>query len=224
MCGRFGLWAEPQTIQDHFRLQEPLPLEPRYNIAPSQEILAVGQDESQQRHPAILRWGLIPHWSKDTKSGYKMINARAESLWQKPAYKSAAKRRRCLVPASCFFEWKRSDGSKQPYCIRPKRRELFAFAAIWERWKNSETGETIFSCAIVTTPANEAVSILHDRMPAILDRPSFDLWLDRTVRESTELQELLSPCPSDWLDLHPVSKRVNSPKNDTKDVVQPVDA
>jgi putative SOS response-associated peptidase YedK len=224
MCGRFGLWAEPQQVQDHFQLQEPLSLEPRYNIAPSQEILSVGQDETGRRHAAALRWGLIPHWSKDRRSGYKMINARAESLWKKSAYKSAAKRRRCIVPASCFFEWRRSDGTKQPYCLRPKGADLFAFAAIWERWSDPETEEAIFSCAIVTTPANEAVAELHDRMPAILDPSGFDLWLDRGVQESSALRELLQPCPSGWLELYPVSKRVNSPKNDSKEVVRPIEA
>ena len=223
MCGRFGLWSEPQDIQDHFQLQEPLPLEPRFNIAPSQEILTVGQDENGQRHPAWLRWGLIPHWSKDKQSGYRMINARAESLWSKPAFKSAALRRRCLVPASCFFEWKRSDGSKQPYCIRPKGAALFAFAGIWERWADPETEERIFSCAIVTTPANEAVATLHDRMPAILSSSGFALWLDRNIQESADLQDLLYPCPSGWLELYPVSRRVNSPKNDSADVVQPAE-
>ncbi len=190
MCGRFGLWAEPQEVQDHFQLQEPLPLESRYNVSPSQEILAVGQDEGGQRHPAMLHWGLVPQWSKDRKSGYRMINARAESLWKKPAYKSAAKRRQCLVPASCFFEWKRTDGSRQPYCIRPRNANLFAFAAIWEHWSDPETQEKLFSCAILTT--NEAVSYLHDRMPAILGASSYHLWLDRGIEQSPDKYTLMS--------------------------------
>ena len=136
MCGRFGLWANPKQIADHFQLQEPLPFVPRYNIAPSQEVLAVGQTREGQRKQTWLRWGLVPHWAKDEKVGYKMINARAESMFDKPAYRSAARKRRCLIPASCFFEWKRrGQGPNQPYCIRPRDDDLFAFAGIWERWE-----------------------------------------------------------------------------------------
>ncbi len=222
MCGRFGLWPDPQEVQSHFQLQEPLPLGPRYNIAPGQEILAIGQDSNQVRKPSMLHWGLIPHWAKEAKTGYKMINARAESLWAKPAYKAAAKRRRCLIPASCFFEWKRKEqGAKQPYCIRPKNGELFAFAGIWEHWEDSQSGQVINSCAIVTTQANEAVSELHDRMPVIVSPADYDVWLDRRVEQPENLQDLLEPSPNGELAMYPVSTEVNSPKNDHPGVIEP---
>ncbi|MFO7801061.1 MAG: SOS response-associated peptidase [Desulfovermiculus sp.] len=224
MCGRFGLWADQQKIQDHFQIQEPLPFEPRYNIAPSQEILAIGQDENNIRKSAKLRWGLVPHWAKDTKTGYKMINARAETIWKKPAFRAAAKRRRCLIPASCFFEWKNKEkGSKQPYCIRPKHGDLFAFAALWEHWHDKETDEKIDSCTIVTTEANTAVSDLHDRMPVIIPLSGYNLWLDRTIEEPDELNHLIIPCPAEDLDIYPISKEVNNPKNDLESVVKPID-
>ncbi|MBS3777111.1 MAG: SOS response-associated peptidase [Bacteroidales bacterium] len=195
MCGRFGLWATPKQVVDHFQLQEPLPFALRYNIAPSQEVLAVGQTREGTRKAAWLRWGLVPHWAKDEKVGYKMINARAETMFTKPAYKSAAKRHRCLIPASCFFEWQRSykGSKKQPYCIRPKDGGLFAFAGLWEHWQDEEAGKKIYSCTIITTRANEAVAELHDRMPVVIWKENFDLWLNRSVEDPEQLQPLLEP-------------------------------
>ena len=223
MCGRFGLWADHQEIQDHFQIQELLPLEPRYNIAPSQEILAIGQTEKKTRKSARLRWGLIPHWAEDTKTGYKMINARAETLWKKPAFRAAAKRRRCLIPASCFYEWKRNEkGSKQPYCIRPQDNDFFAFAALWEHWHDTASDEKIDSCTIVTTEANNAVSELHDRMPVIIPLSGYDSWLDRTIERPDDLKHLLVPCPSEDLVIYAVSKEVNNPQNDYASVVKPL--
>ena len=220
MCGRFGLWAGKKQVKKHFQLQYQPSFDPRYNIAPSQEILVIGQDEDKNRKSARFIWGLVPHWAKDSRTSYKMINARAETLWKKPAYKSAAKRRRCLVPASCFFEWKRKDkGAKQPYCIRPGQEELIAFAGIWEYWEDKEAGQSIYSCAIVTTAANDAVSNLHDRMPVIVLPSDYDLWLDNNIQESGELKELLKQCASDLLEIYPVSKEVNNPKNDNESVV-----
>jgi putative SOS response-associated peptidase YedK len=131
----------------------------------------------------MLRWGLVPHWANDEKVGYKMINARAETIFTKPAYKAAAKRHRCLIPASCFFEWKRTgEKKKQPYCIRPKDEGLFAFAGLWEHWQDKKSDKKIDSCTIVTTRANEAVAELHDRMPVIIGKDDFDLWLDRSMQ------------------------------------------
>ena len=222
MCGRFGLWASPQRVAEHFQLQEPLPFTPRYNIAPSQEILAVGQTRAGLRKAAWLRWGLVPHWAKDEKVGYKMINARAETVFTKPAYKTAAKRHRCLIPASCFFEWQRSEKGtkKQPYCIRPKGKAFFAFAGLWERWQDREADRKIDSCTIVTTRANEAVAQLHDRMPVIIGPEDFDLWLDRGVEDPERLLPLLEPVSSQNLDIYPVGAEVNSPANDSDKVIK----
>ena len=223
MCGRFGLWANPKQVADHFQLQEPLPFTTRYNIAPSQEILAVGQTREEKRKAAWLRWGLVPHWAKEQKIAYKMINARAETIFTKPAYKAAAKRHRCLIPASCFFEWQRKEvNKKQPYCIRPKNEDLFAFAGLWEHWEDQEASRKIDSCTIVTTRANEAVAELHDRMPVIIGIEDFDLWLDRSMQDSGKLQTLLEPVSSYELEMYPVGFEVNSPSNDSEDVIRKV--
>ncbi len=222
MCGRFGLWAEPRQIEDHFQVQLHLPITPRYNIPPGEEILAIGQSEDGLRKAAWLYWGLVPRWSKEPNSGYKMINARSECMFDKPAYKSAARKRRCLIYASCFFEWKRrGQGSKQPYCIRPRDAALFAFAGIWERWEDKEAGHSINSCAIVTTRANEAVQKLHDRMPVIIARDNFGLWLDRSVQKPEALQSLLEPLASQELEIYQVGLAVNNPRNDSEEVIHP---
>jgi putative SOS response-associated peptidase YedK len=225
MCGRFGLWVSPKQVTDHFQLQEPLPFTPRYNIAPSQEILAVGQTKEGTHKAAWLRWGLVPHWARDEKVGYKMINARAETIFSKPAYKTPAKWHRCLIPASCFFEWKRTgEKKKQPYCIRPKDDGLFAFAGLWEHWQDKEAGKKIDSCTIVTTRANEAVAELHDRMPVIIGVENVGLWLDRSVEDPERLLPLLEPISSQELEIYPVGLEVNSPKNDSEEIVQRVEA
>jgi len=221
MCGRFGLWATPKQLADHFQLQEPLPFIPRYNIAPSQEILAVGQNREGTRKAAWLRWGLVPHWAKDEKVGYKMINARAETIFTKPAYKAPAKRHRCLIPANCFFEWKRAgEKKKQPYCIRPKNEGLFAFAGLWEHCEDQKSGHKIDSCTIVTTRANAAVAELHDRMPVIIGEADFDLWLDRSVEDPQRLLPLLEPISSQELEIYPVGLEVNSPKIDSVELIK----
>ncbi len=222
MCGRFGLWASPGQVADHFQLQSQLPLMPRYNIAPSQEILAVGQDREGRRKAASLRWGLIPKWATDTGMGYKLINARAESVFSKPTFRSAAKKRRCLIPASCFFEWKPSgEGPKQPYCILPRQSEVFAFAGLWETWENGATGQKIHSCSIVTTRANEAVQPLHERMPVLVAPENYDLWLDRNIQDLEAVKRLLEPPPSDWLEICKVGTEVNNPANDTQEIIRP---
>ena len=223
MCGRFGLWASQKQVADHFQLQKPLPFSPRYNIAPSQEVLAVGQDREGRKKAAKLRWGLVPHWATDTSTGYKLINARAESLFSKPTFRIAVKKKRCLIPASCFFEWKPSgEGPKQPYCIRPNKEDLFAFAGIWERWENKATGQKIYSCSIVTTRANEAVKQLHDRMPVIISKDEYDLWLDRNTLDPESLKHLLEPISDHCLEIYKVGLEVNNPANDTEEVVKPV--
>ena len=223
MCGRFGLWASPRQVADHFQLQKQLPLTPRYNIAPSQEILAVGQDREGKRKAASLRWGLVPRWATDTSTGYKLINARAESIFTKPTFRAAAKKRRCLIPASCFFEWKRSEeGPKQPYCIMPKQGVLFSFAGLWETWENKATGQKIHSCSIVTTRANDAVQQLHDRMPVVITEDNYDLWLDRNLQDPDSLRHLLEPIPGQRLKIYKVGLEVNNPANDSEEIIKPV--
>jgi len=220
MCGRFGLWAEPGQIESNFKVQLPHSLPLRYNIAPSQEIPAIRLSNDGERELAMLRWGLVPFWAKEQSTKYKMINARADTVFTKPAYKAAIRRRRCLIPASGFFEWKRSEQSKQPYLVRIRDTDLFAMAGLWERWEDSETAEVIESCAILTTRPNTVVGNLHDRMPVIIKPESYPLWLDPQIQNQKDLSPLMEPYPDKETVIQPVSKEVNNPANDRPSVIQ----
>jgi putative SOS response-associated peptidase YedK len=168
MCGRFALFASGEEVAQRFQLSETPLFDPRYNIAPTQTVPAVRAGDGG-RYLSLLRWGLIPSWSSDPKIAYKLTNARSETAASKPSFRSAFKQRRCLIPASAFYEWQKVSAKiKQPYCIRPRDGGLFAFAGLWERW-NDPAGETVESCTILTTEANELMRPLHDRMPVILD-------------------------------------------------------
>jgi len=169
----------------------------------------------------MLRWGLVPFWAREQSTGSKMINARADTVFSKPAYKAAIRRRRCLIPASGFFEWKRGERGKQPYLIRVRGAELFAMAGLWERWESSETGEVIESCAILTTRPNSVVGELHDRMPVVIAPESYALWIDPQVKSQEELVPLMVPYPEENTVIQRVSKEVNNPANDGPSVIQP---
>jgi putative SOS response-associated peptidase YedK len=212
MCGRFTLRASPAALREWFPLLDVPEMKPRYNIAPTQQVLAIRrQPELERPACAWLRWGLVPHWADDTKIGQRMINARAESTAQKPAFRSPYRRRRCLIPADGFYEWQKLN--KQPFFIGRRDGKPFAFAGLWDHWDKS--GEPIDSFTILTTDANELMRPLHDRMPVILASSTYDRWLDPNVQDTALLQELLKPYPSDELTAHPVSTLVNSPKNET---------
>lgn len=215
MCGRFTLHS-----RDRIRLKGApvldLPFEPRYNIAPSQAITTiVNFGRGPELHPMV--WGLIPSWSNDGKG---FINARAETLEEKPSFSESFRLRRCLIPADGFFEWKRTGREKRPFYLQLQDELPFAFAGIWDTW--SDRDELITSCAIITTAANELVGELHDRMPAILLPDSQDAWLDPKTNRSA-LTELLQPFPSVRMKTHPVSSDVNSPDNDTRNLLERVD-
>lgn len=226
MCGRFTLRTPQHVLVEHFALaargQLALPLfAPRYNIAPTQEIAVIRPNSVGGREVAMMRWGLIPSWSKELASGPPLINARAESLAEKPSFRAALRRRRCLIPADGFYEWKKSDaaprGKKQPYYIHRPDFAPFAFAGLWETWQGEETSGrrlTIDSCTIVTTTANEKLRELHDRMPVILGRNDYQVWLDPRTEDPKELEYLLTPTPSDELVLDSVSTYVNRVAND----------
>jgi putative SOS response-associated peptidase YedK len=197
--------------------------EPRYNIAPTQEILAIRANALDGRRSAkMLRWGLIPAWTKEPVSGPPMINARAETLAEKPTFRAAFRSRRCLIPADGFYEWQQPSGGgrgkKQPYYIRRADQAPFAFAGLWETWSSKPTADdpplTIESCTIVTTAANNALSNLHDRMPVILAPGDYAEWLDTSVQEPIALQHLLQSCGDDELVAEPVSTHVNRVAND----------
>jgi putative SOS response-associated peptidase YedK len=198
VCGRFTLRTPADILKHHFGLP-PLPgFEPRYNIAPTQPVLAIRTRDDRPAW-AELRWGLVPFWADDPSIGARMINARAETLAQRRAYREPFERRRCLVPADGFYEWmRREDGTKQAYHIAFRDDEVFAFAGLWDRWRDNDSGVTIESCSIITTEPNELVRPIHDRMPAILDRDGGEEWLrEDAVPEA--LTVLLQPIPSELL-------------------------
>ncbi|HET7478726.1 MAG TPA: SOS response-associated peptidase [Rubrobacteraceae bacterium] len=216
MCGRYTLKTPLDTLVKHFGLTEyPPRLSSSYNIAPTQLVAAVTGSGRLE----TLRWGLIPSWARDDSIGARLINARAETVNEKPSFRSAFRRRRCLIPADGFYEWRRSNGGKQPYYITVRGGEPFAFAGIRESWSGPE--EEVHSCAIITTRANPLVAGIHDRMPVILPPDAYDPWLDPEA-EAQEAISLLEPFSPDEMDAYPVSARVNRPANNDERCVQPL--
>ncbi len=234
MCGRYSLTTPVEGLRQLFDFPERLNLEPRYNIAPTQSVAAVRrapsvEEESGEpppdggQHLVLLRWGLIPHWAKDISIGSRMINARAETLAEKPSFRAAFHKRRCLILADGFYEWQKQDkGPKQPYRIALKDGGPFAFAGLWERWRDAAAGSLIESCTIVTTNANTLLLPIHDRMPVILPPPNFDAWLDSETKSEVALG-LLRPYDGDDLVAYPISTRVNSVANDDAVIITPLD-
>ncbi len=218
MCGRFTLSQPINAIASVFNLAQIPPLEPRYNIAPTQLVPSILSAPGGEKQLQMLRWGLIPAWAKDPAIGAKLINARAETVSEKPSFKSAFKRRRCLIVADGFYEWQRQDGKKQPYYFRLQNGHPFAFAGLWEQWKSPEEQE-ITSCTILTTAANDLLRPIHDRMPVILDSDRYELWLDPKVEKSEILQPLLHPYQADLMTSYAVSTKVNNPKNNTSECI-----
>ena len=221
MCGRFALPYPSKTVAEHFSVSEQISFAPRYNIAPSQHLSVIrSKKDGPGLQMAMMRWGLIPRWAKDEKIGYKMINARAETVAEKPAFRSAYRQRRCLIAAGGFYEWKREEKSKQPYYLTMKDKKIFAFAGIWERWQ-SPGGKPVESCAILTTEANGSVRSIHDRMPVIIAPIDYDIWLG-PVPDQDRLQQLLRFGQLTSLRIYPVSDMVNSPKNDSPSCIQEI--
>lgn len=221
MCGRFTLRLSAGELQEFFDLVRAFDAVPRYNIAPTQSIAAIRQT-NEGRVADKMHWGLIPRWAKDRKLAARMINARSETLSEKPSFRTAFKRSRCLIPADGFYEWKPTAGkTKQPYHITLTDESPFAFAGLWDRWTDPETDSPLESCTIVTTAANELLSRLHERMPVILPREHWDVWLDPEIQDTQALQPLLAAYPSDKMQMKPVSTIVNSPRNDTPDCLLP---
>jgi len=221
MCGRQTHLYSWDELHRLMALTTPSqPLAKRYNVAPSQNTLVIKRGTEGGRELHQLRWGLIPSWAQDSKIGYKLINARAETISSKPSFRAAFKSRRCLVPASGFYEWQKLDGGKkkQPYYIKPKEGEILVFAGIAECWV-TPTGDPIESYSIVTTSSNKTMQSVHDRMPVILDPKDFDKWLDPRAT-SDELLALLKPCPEEYLLMHRVSTLVNAAKNNSPECIQ----
>ena len=222
MCGRFTLFAPGNELARMFGVDAVPQVEPRYNIAPSQPVMSVRiSPERGGREFSPLRFGLIPSWAKDPSIGDRMINARAETVAVKPSFRSAIRRRRCLVPADGFYEWQRAPGRKQPYYIRFRDGRPFAIASLWERWEGPD-GSAVESCALITTAANDAISPMHDRMPVILASKDFDPWLDPSVPADDAILSLLRPFPADGMTAFPVGLQVNNPNVDRPSCIEPL--
>lgn len=219
MCGRFVRSSSPEIFAELFGAQGELSLAPSHNVAPSQSVLAARNTERGRRELAQLYWGLIPRWAKEPKTPYSTINARAETVATKPTFRDAFRRRRCLVAADGFFEWKRLGTTKQPYFIHLEGRQPFAFAGVWDHW--AKGGQVIESCAIIVTAANAVMHAIHDRMPVILDPENYSAWLNPEQKDPQPLLRLLQPYTGHDLQAYPVSTRVNSPKNNTSDLLIP---
>jgi len=218
MCGRFALIVDASLLADVFDVDPPRELKPRFNIAPTQTIPIVRAGKATPRECAFARWGLIPSWAKDEKMGARMINARGETVAEKPSFRSAVKSRRCLVPADGFYEWVRTGDGKQPHYIHFSDGRVFAFAGLWERWNKGEGGP-LETCTIITTTPNALIADLHDRMPVILPPTHFAKWLEPQPLAPERLQELLVPHPDDGMEAYPVSTYVNKPVNDGPECV-----
>ena len=218
MCGRYTLKTPINVLAEGFEIKEyPSSITPNYNTAPTQEVAAV-VEEDEKRKLEVFHWGLIPSWAKDPGIGNKMINARAETVSEKPSFRSAFKKRRCLILADGFYEWQKTDNGKQPYHIKMADGAPFAFAGLWEIWKDEEE---IRSCTIITTGANDLMDEIHHRMPVILHPEDYDVWLDPDFDEKELLTSLLKPYPADAMEAYPVSRRVNKPSNNEPSVLEP---
>jgi putative SOS response-associated peptidase YedK len=224
MCGRYTLALEGSMVADWFDIDpHQLELIPRYNIAPSQDVLTIISD-GQYNQAQVMRWGLIPSWSKDTSMSYKMINARAETVAERNSYKYAFQKRRCLIPADSFFEWQGTGKTKKPLRIMLKSEEPFAFAGIWESWKprDDQAAAPLLSCSIITTVPNRLMEPIHDRMPVILPVELYQSWMDPANGDTAALREILLPYDPDLMKAYEVSTLVNSPKNYGPEVVAPI--
>lgn len=214
MCGRFVQRVPPEVIVEVLGTANALPNFPaRFNAAPTDDIAVVRFDQrGGQRSLDLLRWGLVPRWAKDLSIGSKMINARADTLAEKPAFRDAFRRRRCIIPVDCFYEWRREGKAKQPYAIAFRDKTPMALAGLWENWRDP-AGNWTRTFTIITTDANDLLRPLHDRMPVILPAEAFSAWLGERPAEQAELQVMLAPYPADEMELWPVSREVNSVKN-----------
>ena len=222
MCGRYTLTVKPEVLAAMLRVELPEGLSLlRYNIAPTQPVPVVRSIDGALRVDEI-QWGFIPSWAKSVAIGPRLINARSETAGSKLAFRAAMRERRCIIPATGFYEWRREGLKKQPYFIRRRDGRPFVFAGLWTRW-TADDGSQIDSCAILTTLPNEMIRQIHDRMPVILDERGWDLWLNPEERDIRRIVHLLAPTPTDNLDIHPVSPLVNSPANNGPECIEPIE-
>jgi len=229
MCGRFTLHHSTKEIAERFAVQKTLfDVQPRYNIAPGQPIPVVTLQNGNGRQLDGFKWGLVPFWANDPSIGNKMINARVETLATKPSFKNALTRRRCLIPADGFYEWKQDSAAtsklRQPMHIHLRDRELFAFAGLWEEWKPKDQPDAkpLRTCTIITTTPNQLLATMHHRMAVILRREDEAAWLDPNLQEADELLSMLQPYPHEAMDAYPISTKINSPAFDAPDCIAPL--
>lgn len=218
MCGRYSLYSDPEVLVEEFGLASAPESERRYNISPGSDVTVIGLSRAGERRASLLRWGLIPAWARDPRTGAKMINARAETITEKPAFREAFQKRRCLIPADGFFEWQRRNEHRVPWYIHRRDGRPTAFAGLWEQWKDRETGERIVSCTIITTRANATIATIHARMPVIVERDEYDTWLEA---EGDPLRCLV-PARDDLLETYRVAPRVNNPRHEGADCIHPL--
>ncbi|MFA7399648.1 MAG: SOS response-associated peptidase [Sideroxydans sp.] len=208
MCGRFALKETPQKLAEHFYAATDLDFSPAFNIAPASHIITITADQEEHRHLRQMRWGLIPSWAKDPSIGNKLANARGETVHEKPSFRSAFKYRRCIIPASGFYEWKTEAGKKNPRFISLKSGEPLAMAGLWETWQ-PEGGDAVQTCCIITTEGNELMQPIHDRMPVLLDRDQWGVWLSQDVKQADLLLPMVRPHEPESMQAWSVSRELN---------------
>ena len=221
MCGRFTQTASWEKMEKEFSIKTPESdlFQPRYNIAPMQ-IVPIVRDSENEREISELKWGLVPSWSKDVAIGNRMINARADTLTEKPSFREAFAKRRCLIPTSGFYEWAKTDsGAKQPFYFYLKEKEVFGFAGLWEEWIDKETGDLLETFTIITTAANDVLKPVHDRMPVIIKAENYEEWVDTKIKDTEKLKKFLMPYPANEMDSHTVSRAVNSPTANSPELI-----
>jgi putative SOS response-associated peptidase YedK len=222
MCGRYVVVYDPQTLVSGFSVTRVTPFPRRWNVTPQSPVPVVFETREGERVAELMRWGLVPHWAKDASIGHKLNNARAEGLFDKPSFRQAARRRRCLLPASGFYEWQTTPAGKQPWYISARSGEPLAMAGLFEAWRPSESEEWLLTCCVVTVAANELMAPVHDRMPALLAPGDWAAWLARDEQEPARLTPLLVPCPPSWLHAWPVSRAVSRGTAEGKALIAPL--
>lgn len=221
MCGRYVLKAALPDIARMLGMDVAMDLQPRYNIAPTSDVPVCRMRDADHRELTLMRWGLVPHWAKQADAGYRMINARAETVAEKPAFRSAFRERRCLIPADGYYEWKSLEGHKQPFYFSMRDGDPFCFAGLWERWQPAD-GDALETCTIITTEANRLGAQVHPRMPVIVSGNDYDRWLDPRATRAEDLTPLLRPFPAQAMTFHPVSTLVNNARRDEPRCITPL--
>lgn len=224
MCGRYAFYSPAEAVRRTFALDDLPELKPRYNIAPTQSVPVVRVGEDRRRTMAMLHWGLVPKWAREKAVGSRMINARAETVAEKPAYRDAFRKRRCLVAADGWYEWQSAPGGKNPWFIRLRERRPIGFAGLWERWTDPSNGSLLESCTIVTTDAASSIRKIHDRMPVVLPESEWDRWMDPAYSDAEMLAKDLGPYDPKALEFWPVSRAVNAPRNEGPELIEEDDS